>query len=163
MHSFKDSRGRSWNVEITVAALKRVKATAGIDVGAIVDSEKLYERLQDPLFVADVAWAVVGPQAGAAGCQDAENFANALDGKAAAAAYAALLEEFCDFFSPCRPFITSWVREGLALRAAEIEKRHAAEAAAPQEGQPESSASGGGSASSPGSPASIPAPSRSVS
>ena len=39
MKSFSDSAGKQWTVEVNVAALKRVKDAAGVDLTRLIDPE----------------------------------------------------------------------------------------------------------------------------
>ena len=48
MKTFRDSQGREWTIEVNVAALKRVKDTAGVDLTKLIDPDSdVIRRLTD--------------------------------------------------------------------------------------------------------------------
>ncbi|MCR9218211.1 MAG: hypothetical protein NXI14_13545, partial [bacterium] len=65
MRTFKDNQGREWTVEITVAAIKRVRGLAGVDLMEVLEgSNGLIEKLvRDPVLLCDVIYAACKPQA----------------------------------------------------------------------------------------------------
>jgi hypothetical protein len=98
MHTFKDNQGREWTVEITVAAIKRVRGLAGVDLMEVLEgSNGLIERLvRDPVLLCDVIYAACKPQADERQISD-EAFGASMAGDAIEHATAALLEELVDF------------------------------------------------------------------
>jgi len=102
MRTFKDNAGRAWSVQINVDALKRVRSLLDVDLLEVLEG-KLIDRLSgDPVFLCDVLYAVVKPEADAQKVSD-EDFGRAMGGDALDGATAALLEELVDFFpSPRR-------------------------------------------------------------
>lgn len=98
MHAFKDNQGREWTVEINVAALKRVRGLAGVDLMQVIEgSGGLVERLvRDPVLLCDVIYAVCKPQADSRDVSD-EAFGEAMAGDAIEHATGALLEELVSF------------------------------------------------------------------
>ena len=98
MKTFFDSTGREWTVEITVAAIKRVRGLAGVDLMEVLEgSNGLIERLvRDPVLLCDVIYAACKPQADERQITD-EAFGASMAGDAIEHATAALLEELVDF------------------------------------------------------------------
>ncbi len=98
MHTFKDNQGREWTIEITVAAIKRVRGLAGVDLMEVLEgSNGLIERLvRDPVLLCDVIYAACKPQADERQISD-EAFGASMAGDAIEHATAALLEELVDF------------------------------------------------------------------
>jgi len=98
MRTFKDNQGREWTVEITVAAIKRVRGLAGVDLMEVLEgSNGLIEKLvRDPVLLCDVIYAACKPQADERQISD-EAFGASMAGDAIEHATAALLEELVDF------------------------------------------------------------------
>ena len=98
MRTFKDNQGREWTVEITVAAIKRVRGLAGVDLMEVLEgSNGLIEKLvRDPVLLCDVIYAACKPQADERQITD-EAFGASMAGDAIEHATAALLEELVDF------------------------------------------------------------------
>ena len=158
---FKDNAGRTWTVSVDVAAVKRARSLAGVDMLDLKGTMSGIERY--PVLVCDALWAIVKPQADHAGI-DEESFLASLAGDCIEVAARSLLAELVDF-SPNH-------RERAALRVvldrtwAATEKRlDLLEASLPRVveeleraiTEPEPTNSGGSSSESPASPASIPA------
>ncbi|MCC7409958.1 MAG: hypothetical protein IT442_17965 [Phycisphaeraceae bacterium] len=103
MKTFTDSAGRTWTIALTIDAAKRVKGLLGVnllelDAGEPASGGPLLTRLgTDVILLCDVIYALVKPQADAAGVTD-EQFAAALGGDAILAAQTAFYEELVDFF-----------------------------------------------------------------
>ena len=99
MKTFNDSAGRTWKLELTIAAAKRVKALTGTDLLALDqgDPPALTKLGLDVMLLCDVIFAVLQPQADAAGVSD-EQFGESLGGEAILAARNAFFEELADFF-----------------------------------------------------------------
>lgn len=123
MNSFTDNRGRKWEVAVTVAVVKRVKATLNVDLLSVVEGKDLLLRLQsDPLLLCDVLFVVVKQQADAAGISD-EDFGAALAGDAIADAAAALLDALVNFFpSPKRTILESQLKKLRTFEAAILQQ-----------------------------------------
>ncbi len=97
MRTFKDNAGRAWSVQINVDALKRVRSLLDVDLLEVLEG-KLIDRLSgDPVFLCDVLYAVVKPEADAQKISD-QDFGRAMGGDALDGATAALLEDLVDFF-----------------------------------------------------------------
>ena len=118
MHSFADTEGRTWSLELTIGAVKRVQALLDVNlldplgaaeeaVEATGDAPKkkevpLITRLQlDVVLLVDVIFALLKPQADGAGISD-EQFASALGGDTAYRAFEAFMGEWRDFFQKLR-------------------------------------------------------------
>ena len=105
MKSFTDNKGRTWEIVVTVATVKRVRALCKVDLNSIVELDKnnkpsaeLLERLSsDPVLLVDVLYAVCKPQADKLGITD-EDFGEAMAGDTIEHATTALLEEVINFF-----------------------------------------------------------------
>lgn len=101
MKSFNDSTGRAWSVQVNVAAIKRVRDLAGVDLLAVLEGDLLQRLSEDPVLLVDVIYALLRPQANAAGVSDVQ-FGEAMAGEAIDQATAALLEELVSFFPLAR-------------------------------------------------------------
>ena len=103
MKAFKDNASRTWEVEVTTAAVKRVRGLIDVDLVAGTLSGDLLDRLaDDPVLLCDLIYALCKPQADREGVSD-EDFGRAMAGDAIEQATAALLEELVGFFpSPKR-------------------------------------------------------------
>jgi hypothetical protein len=96
MRTFKDNAERAWCVEINVATLKRVRGLTGTDLLGVLEGPLIEKLVRDPVLLCDVVYAVIKPQADAAGVSD-EQFGGAMAGDAIDAAWAALTEELVSF------------------------------------------------------------------
>jgi len=163
MRTFRDNSGRTWTISVDVAAVKRARSLAGVDMLDLRGTMSSIER--DPVLVCDAVWAVVKPQADQHGV-DEESFLASLAGDCIEAATRALLAELVDF-SP-NPRQRAALRVVLDRTWAATERRlDLLEADLPRVideidrtvagSAPPSS--GGRSTGSPGSSASIPIPS----
>lgn len=99
MRMFTDTAGRTWTIALTIDAAKRVKQLLGVNLLEMDGGDPpLLTRLgTDIMLLCDVIFALVKPQADAAGVTD-EQFGAALGGGAILAAQTALYEELVDFF-----------------------------------------------------------------
>jgi len=99
MRAFTDSAGRAWTLSLTLDAAKRVKSLLGVNLLELDKGDPpLLTRLgTDVILLCDVVFAILKPQAEAAGVTD-EQFGAALGGDAILAAQTAFYEEMVDFF-----------------------------------------------------------------
>lgn len=99
MKQFTDTRGRAWNLEITVGTCRRVRNVLGVDLPNITLGEPpLLQRLStDVILLVDVIYVLVKPQADALSVSDQE-FAEAFGGDTASVAADMFWEELIDFF-----------------------------------------------------------------
>jgi len=99
MAQFKDGKGTTWDLQITVEAIKRVKSALGIDLGNIHQGDPPQSaRLDtDVVLLIDVIYVILRPQADAKGVSDVE-FGESLGGDAAFAAREAFWRSLIDFF-----------------------------------------------------------------
>ena len=99
MKTFTDTAGRTWTLALTIDAVKRVKSLLDVNLLELeVGDPPLLTRLgTDVILLCDVIFALVKPQADAAGVSDQE-FAAALGGDVVLAAQTAFYEELVDFF-----------------------------------------------------------------
>jgi len=96
MKVFKDNVGREWTVEVNVAALKRVKSLAGVDLLGVLDGTLVERLIRDPVLLCDAVYAICKPQADERSVSD-EDFGRAMAGDAIEHATEALLEELVSF------------------------------------------------------------------
>jgi hypothetical protein len=96
MKVFKDNAGREWTVEINVAALKRVKSLAEVDLLGVLDGTLVERLIRDPVLLCDAVYAICKPQADEREVTD-EDFGRAMAGDAIEHATGALLEELVSF------------------------------------------------------------------
>jgi len=99
MKTFTDSAGRTWTVSLTIDAAKRVKGLLDVNLLELEAGDPpLLTRLgTDVILLCDVIFALIKPQADAAGVSD-EQFGAALGGEVILAAQTAFYEELVDFF-----------------------------------------------------------------
>ena len=101
MRTFMDNAGRTWTISLTVAAVKRVRDLAKIDLLDLANG-RVFERLvADPVTLCDALYAACKPQADAEGITD-EAFGEAMAGDAIEHASKALVEELIQFFPNAR-------------------------------------------------------------
>lgn len=96
MKRFTDNAGRAWDIEINVAALKRVKGLTGVDLLGVLDGTLIEQLIRDPVLLCDVIFAACKPEADRQGITD-EEFGRAMAGDAIEHAAAALLDEIVSF------------------------------------------------------------------
>ena len=96
MKTFTDNADRSWNVEINVAAVKRVRDLANVDLLEIVEGKLIERLIRDPILLCDIVYAVCKPQADDRDVTD-EEFGRSMAGDAIEHATSALLEELVSF------------------------------------------------------------------
>jgi hypothetical protein len=94
--TFTDNVGRSWDVAINVAAIKRVRDLVGVDLMEIVDGTLIEKLIHDPILLCDIVYAVCKPQAAEQEIGD-EDFGRAMAGDAIEHATTALLEDLVSF------------------------------------------------------------------
>ena len=99
MKTFTDSAGRTWTVSLTIDAAKRVKGLLDVNLLELeAGAPPLLTKLgTDMILLCDVIFALLKPQADAAGVSD-EQFGAALGGEVILAAQTAFYEELVDFF-----------------------------------------------------------------
>jgi len=94
--AFNDNTGRSWDVTINVAAIKRVRDLVGVDLLEVVEGTLIDKLIRDPILLCDIVYAVCKPQADEHEVSD-EAFGQAMAGDAIEHATTALLEELVSF------------------------------------------------------------------
>ena len=99
MKTFTDNAGRAWTLSLTIDAAKRVKGLLDVNLLELEagDPPLLTKLGTDVILLCDVIFALVKPQADAAGVTD-EQFGAALGGEVILAAQTAFYEELVDFF-----------------------------------------------------------------
>ncbi len=158
MKSFNDRDGRSWNIEITVDAIKRVRTLVGVNLLEVIDGKLIDQLAADPILLCDVIYAAVKPQADERQISD-EDFGRAMAGDAIERATTAFFDELIDFFPGRRRHLLATAMkkvlhvQDLAITAAEQRLDDPA-----LERQLRELMSSGSSGSSPASPASTPGP-----
>lgn len=115
MARFKDNAGREWDITITTATIKRVRASAlAVDLLEIVEGKLLTRLYRDPVFLVDLVYEICRPQ-----CEEkdvsAEQFGEAMAGDAIAGAVDALTKGLTDFFPLAED------RENLGLVKAKVD------------------------------------------
>ncbi len=117
MHTFTDTENRTWTLDLTIGAVKRVQALLNVNLldplgagakrrrgkdGKTKKPRPLVTRLQlDVVLLVDVIFALLKPEAEKRGVTD-EQFASALGGDAAYQAFEAFMAEWRDFFQLLR-------------------------------------------------------------
>ena len=99
MKTFTDTAGRTWTLSLTIDAAKRVKGLLDVNLLELEagDPPLLTKLGTDVILLCDVIFALIKPQADAAGVSD-EQFGAALGGEVILAAQTAFYEELVDFF-----------------------------------------------------------------
>ena len=105
MRTFKDNKGRTWEIALNVWQMKRLRDTLGIDlvnvIGTSADGSVRVDTIDriasDPCLLVDILWVCVEEEAKAAGVTD-EQFGRSLAGDAIEDATRAFLDELVDFF-----------------------------------------------------------------
>jgi hypothetical protein len=103
MRSFIDNAGRTWTLQINVAAIKRVRGLVGVDLYKLIDDgmEPLAKLVADPVDFVDVLYCLVKTEAEAKQITD-EQFGQSLAGDSINLAADAFVEELIDFFPEAR-------------------------------------------------------------
>lgn len=98
MKTFNDNAGRSWNVEVNVAAIKRVRGLTQVNLLEIIEGTLIEKLVRDPVLLCDVIYAICKPQADSVTPPVSdEEFGRSMAGDAIEHATAALLEELVSF------------------------------------------------------------------
>ncbi len=100
MPSFKDTEGRVWTLRITVAAIRRIKDIAGIDLGdfsVFGEGGPFSDLGSDSCRLVEIVYAAVKPEADILGVT-MEKFMESFVGETVVKASEALLESLADFF-----------------------------------------------------------------
>jgi len=99
MATFRDTNGRDWHIALTVADIKRVQQLTSVLLTSLVEDKlvPLAELIGDPVRLVDTLYAIVQPQADAAGVTD-EQFGRSLGGDSLEQAANAFVEGLLDFF-----------------------------------------------------------------
>ena len=99
MKTFTDTAGHTWTIQMTLNAVKRVKARLDVDLLALeVGDPPLLTRLAlEVILLCDVIYVLIQPQADELKVSD-EQFGAALGGEVIHAAQTAFYEELVDFF-----------------------------------------------------------------
>ena len=100
MPSFKDTEGRVWTLRITVAAIRRIKDIAGIDLGdfsVFGEGGPFSDLGSDSCRLVEIVYAAVKPEADIIGVT-MEKFMESFVGETVVKASEALLESLADFF-----------------------------------------------------------------
>lgn len=121
MKAFNDIKGNPWIVDVTVSALRRVKALAALDLGdfsAIASGEVLKRLAGDPVLLADVVYAIVKPEADSRGLSK-DDFCDLIQGDVIEEATSAILESLADFFPKAQGAV---LRTVLRIARTEMEK-----------------------------------------
>lgn len=96
MHTFTDSEGREWEVKLTIGVERKVHEAAGVYLSDLSDNATLDRLANESVLLADVLWAIVGPQAAERKIAK-QGFEDALYGESLEAAQKAVIEETLDF------------------------------------------------------------------
>ena len=94
MHRFTDATGRSWEITINVATIKRVRDVCGVDLLDLGDGGVMARLASDPVLLADVLFVVCDAERRGT----PEDFAGGLAGDAIERATEAMVEELLEFF-----------------------------------------------------------------
>jgi len=112
MKTFTDNEGRTWEISINVATIRRLRDALGVDLLKIVEpGNDLLERFStDPVLLADCIFVLCREQARQRNISD-EQFGQALAGDAIDAATSAFLEELVNFFPTSKRLLLTKILE----------------------------------------------------
>jgi hypothetical protein len=111
---FTDKLNRQWQLEITVAAMRRAKRK---DIDLSMPVAHLQSFVMDDVFLTDALFAIIEPDASAKGIT-LEQFELGLDGKVLAVARDALWDALSEYFDPGK---SEMLRAAIASVATEME------------------------------------------
>lgn len=94
--NFSDHSGRRWTVDVTVAAIKRVRGATTLDLLDLAGGKVLERLWSDPVLLGDVLYAVCQQQAREHGVDEA-SFGELLAGDTIARATDALIDSLVSF------------------------------------------------------------------
>ncbi len=122
MKTFTDGMNRSWTLTLNVAAVRRIKATVGIDLCDLHSGEKpLVLRLANDLaLLFDVLAELARSQWEASGLTP-EQFEAAFDGAGVQSAADAFWGELADFFRRWKPALAQMIEEIVQTQPAAVE------------------------------------------
>lgn len=123
MATFRDGKGRDWDLRLTVGTLTEVREATGVRLGDAFRDEAALAGLlfADPEQLGRVLWVVCRERAEAAGVTP-EDFAAGFDGPALERAVEAFLGSVADFFP--RSKVGAKIRESLPAVLEQMD-RHA--------------------------------------
>ena len=112
MKAFTDAKGRSWEIELNIRQMKRVRDILGVDLVNVIQTNKdgsiatdTIDRVaNDPILLCDILWVLCEQQAKLAGVTD-DDFGSSLAGDSIETATRAFLDELVDFFPGARRLI----------------------------------------------------------
>lgn len=120
MKTFKDRQGRTWEISIDVAALKRVKGVLDVDLTHVLEGDLIKRLSSDVILLCDVIYVLCQPQADEQfGENSDEQFGRSLDADCFAEAEAAFWDELVNFF---RSRGGDWIRR-MRQKVAETEAK----------------------------------------
>ena len=126
MKTFTDNAGRSWNISVTVDAIKRVRSLLDVDLMDAASGKLIHQLAEDPVLLCDVIYCIVKPQADEKEISD-EDFGEAMAGDAIDQATSAFLEDLVNFFPSRRRVLLQKVLTKLknleAIAAEVVNKR----------------------------------------
>lgn len=125
MRTFRDEQGRSWDLRINVATLRRVRDECKVNLLDVLDGTVQQRLGSDPILLADVLYCLIRPYAEERKIS-ASDFGESLAGDSIEAATTCLMEELADFFPSSR---RKFLREALK-KAREIDETSASVALA---------------------------------
>ena len=103
MQKFRDTEGREWNLAVNVAAAKRARDHAGVDVMDLAadatrpEDSLLYKLYADPILMSSAVYQVCRPEAEQRGISE-DDFCNAMAGDCLATARDTFIESTIAFF-----------------------------------------------------------------
>ena len=115
MKAFRDTKDRTWLVEVNVESIRKVRSALAIDLNKALDDkfQLLSEIVGDPVKLVDVVYCLCMEQARQANVTD-EEFGRSMSGDAIMAAADAFIEAVTDFFpnARARAMLAALVRKG---------------------------------------------------
>ncbi len=111
MRTFKDTKGRLWEISIDALVIKRLRTSIDFDLAAPDVTATLRRLIGDVILTCDVVYAIVKPQADAAGISQ-DDFWGAMAGDPIDTALQAVMDEVTDFTPnrAARERLTLWLK-----------------------------------------------------
>lgn len=114
MKSYKDAKGVTWDLVLTVQSARKIRSRLNVDV---LDNNSLAAATGDPLVCCDILWVLCEDQAATRGVSEDQFYVGVIEGETFEDASVALLEELADFFLRLgRRLMAQMIRQTLQAR-----------------------------------------------
>ena len=97
MRTFKDKKGREWQIDLSITTVKQVKDLVKLDLLDIAKAQPIQRLAADPVLLVDTLFVVCMAQTKELNISD-EEFGRGMGGDVLDEAVTAFIEEYIDFF-----------------------------------------------------------------